>query len=180
MYRVVVLIVYMNIILLIANTGYQPVEYGTPKRLLTEAGHIVITASDGTNIATGKDGTTAAVELLAADITPEHADALYVIGGPGTLEHLDNEIVYGVLKRWQESGKPYGAICMAPRVLAHAGVLKGKRATGWNADNKLGELFPLYGVTYVPEHVVVDGNIVTADGPEAAEAFGRAILAQLA
>ena len=74
---------------------------------------------------------------------------------------------------------PYGAICVSPRILAKAGVLHGKRATGWDEDGKLKYVFEKRDVVYEYAPVVTDGRIVTADGPASAKEFGEAIAAVL-
>ena len=47
--------------------------------------------------------------------------------------------------------------------------LRWKKATGWNEDGKLESIFKKYAVTYVKEPVVIDDNVVTAEGPNAAK-----------
>lgn len=165
-----------KIILVVAFNGFQPIEYRITKQLLEQAGHTVITACDREGKAVGGDGSKAAVDILVNDILFEDYNGLFFIGGPGALDHLDNEASYSLLRRWKDTGKPYGAICISPRILAKAGVLEGKRATGWNGDGELEEIFQSNGVTYSAEHVVIDGNVVTADGPPATEDFGEAII----
>ena len=102
-----------------------------------------------------------------------------MIGGPGTLDCLDNPVTYKLLNEVFALQKPYGAICLAPRVLAHAELLQNKNATGWDGDGHLQDVFTAHNVTYVHEPVVIDGNIVTANGPQAATDFGAAIVAVL-
>lgn len=155
-----------KVLLIIASEGYQPAEYGEPKRILKEAGFEVVTGSDKLGIA----------RVLIKDIDVENYDALFFIGGPGALEHLDNEDSYGLLRAWQKSDKPYGAICISPRILAKAGVLKNKKATGWDGDGELAGIFKQCGVEYIREDVVAEGNVITASGPAAAEEFGRRIV----
>ena len=103
-------------------------------------------------------------------------DGIFFIGGPGALEHLDNEKSYRLIKDAAQARMPFGAICVSTRILAKTGVLINKRATGWNDDGELNALYREYNVDYVPEDVVVDGNIVTAAGPHAAKKFGKAIV----
>jgi putative intracellular protease/amidase len=65
-------------------------------------------------------------------------------------------------------------------VLCLAGILTGKRATVWEPgmpDNLT--TFEAKGVHYTGEPVTVDGSIVTANSPDAAEAFAQALLEQL-
>ncbi|MBU2542722.1 DJ-1/PfpI family protein [Patescibacteria group bacterium] len=166
-----------KILLLIASEGYQPLEYGEPKRILESDGHEVITVSDKSGVAQAAyDGSSTKVDLNLNDVNIESGDALFLVGGPGALEYLDNEKTYKLLQAWQKSGKPYGAICVSPRILAHAGVLQNKKATGWDGDDGLASIFEKAGVEYVREGVIVDGNVVTGNGPEVAEEFGKVIL----
>jgi len=117
-----------KVLLLIASKGYQPLEYGESKRILEEAGHQVITISNKMGTAQAAyDGSSTSVDLILDDVNIESGDALFLVGGHGALEHLDNEKTYNLLQAWQKSGKPYGAICISPRILAKAGVLKIKK-----------------------------------------------------
>ncbi|MBH41802.1 MAG: hypothetical protein CL685_03745 [Candidatus Magasanikbacteria bacterium] len=165
--------------LVIASKGFQPVEYGTPKQLLEDAGFLVVTISDATGEAVTKDGSVAQVDMVLQDVDPKEFDGIFVIGGPGALDHLDNQETNRIVNEMMVLKKPYGAICISPRILAKAHVLIGKKATGWNKDGELETIFPQNNVTYAPEPVVIDGNIVTADGPSSAEAFGKAIISVL-
>ena len=60
-------------------------------------------------------------------------------------------------------------------VLAQAGILKGKHATVYPDPVALHEL-KQHEVVYEDVGVVVDGNIVTASGPDYAKPFAEAIL----
>lgn len=167
------------IILVIAHTGFQPIEYATPKKVLTDAGFTVVTASNKAGNATDSMGKTVSVDITLDQIKAEQYDGLFFIGGPGALENLDNQQSYQLLQAWAKTGKPFGAICISPRILAHAGVLHGKKATGWDDDQELADIFKEHAVTYIQKPVVVDGNIVTASGPAAAQEFGEKIVTLL-
>ncbi len=164
-----------KVVLIIAGAGFQPIEYGETKKILQQAGFEVITASN-LKTAISADGVEQKADLLISDLNVENYDALYFIGGPGALENLDNELSWSLLKKWQTSNKPYGAICISPRILAKAGVLSGHLATGWDGDGQLTEIFMNYNVNYVKEPVVVDGLIVTANGQQAVKDFAQAII----
>lgn len=168
-----------QIIFVVAHEGYQQDEYEIPKKLLEEAGFQIITASDKHGTATAKDESTTTIDIALQGIDLEGCGGIFFIGGPGTLEHLDNEVSYAIIQKADFIGKPLGAICISTRILAHAGVLKGKNATGWNGDNKLGDIFKDAGVKYVHQDVVVDGTLVTATGPHAAQEFGEKIISVL-
>lgn len=74
-------------------------------------------------------------------------------------------------------GKLVAGICFSGAVLARAGVLAGKRATVFPSARAVVELRN-GGAQYVTELLVTDGTVVTASGPEAALAFGRALVEQ--
>jgi len=166
-----------KVLLIIAHHGFQPREYEKPKKVLTVAGVRVETASDQAGVAVSS----ITHEQVKVDVTLENVEAadydgIFLIGGPGALEHLDNEKTYQIIRQAVQAGKAFGAICISPRILAKAGVLKDKKATGWNNDDQLAAILARAGAEYVCEPVVSDGKLVTAWGPDAAEEFGQEIL----
>lgn len=165
-----------KVILLVASDGYQPVEYGVTKDTLQAADITVLTASDKPGTATAKDNSTTTVDLTVDQINPHTIDGLFIIGGPGALTWLDTPQVHTILQKLMALDKPYGAICIASRILAKAGVLGNKQATGWDGDDKLDGIFEEHAVTYVRQPSVIDGKVVTAVDPLAAESFGKNIL----
>lgn len=165
-----------KVLLVVAAEGYQPVEYGATKEIL-EANNIeVVTASDGAGQAYASDGSVTHVDLVLAQIDTSIFDGIFIIGGPGAMEHLDKADLYNVLRTAEREEILYGAICISPRILARAGVLTGKKATSWNEDSEVEELFKKHDVTYQADSVVRDGNVITADGPSSAKVFGEAIV----
>ncbi len=165
-----------KVVLVIAHSGYQATEYEEPKRILEQAHHTVITASNKPGRATAHDGSSIKVDTTVNHIHVGDFDAIFFISGPGALENLDNKKSYEILKDTYLAGKPVGAICISSRILAKAGVLENRHATGWDGDKELCKVFSHYKVHRVKEDVVVDGKIVTAAGPHAAQEFGKAIL----
>lgn len=166
----------VTIVLVVAFSGFQPLEYEIPKKILTDAGFKVITASTMLGNATDQNGKPIKVDSALEKLTVADFDGIFFVGGPGALDNLDNATSHKLLQSAAAAHKPYGAICISPRILAHAGVLKHKKATGWDDDGELAAIFKKYGVTYVHKPVVVDGNIITANGPAAAQEFGKSIV----
>lgn len=166
-----------KVLLLIAQEGFQTKEYHDPKRVLREAGHTVTTASKEKLAAISDAGDGVQVDCALRDVKVEDYDAVFAIGGPGALKFLDNDETVRIMKEAKaREGMPYGAICISPRILSRAGVLRGKRVTGWNNDAKLESILNNGGAIYERAPVVVDGRVVTADGPASAEEFGKAIV----
>jgi putative intracellular protease/amidase len=168
-----------KVLLIIAHEGFQPVEYAEPKKILDDAGFTVITASNKPGRAKDKDGKEVEVNLTVDQVVVKDYDGIFFIGGPGSLENLDNEASYRVIRESSKRHLPLGAICAATRILAKAGALTRKKATGWNGDNELENIYAVYDVYYLNEPVVVEENVVTATNPDAAKTFGQEILTLL-
>ena len=167
------------VLLVVAHEGYQQIEYTVPKKILLDQEFTVVTASNKSGAAIGKDGSTTTVDIVLDDVKNNDYQGIFFIGGPGALENLDNKTSYEIIQQAAQDHLPLGAICVSTRILAYAQVLEGKQATGWDGDNKLAQIYSKHGVTYVREKVVVDENIITATGPEAAEEFGKKIVEML-
>lgn len=166
-----------NILLVIASNGYQQIEYSVPKKMLLDAGFNVITASDKSGVATAHNGSTTHVDITLDKVIVNDYAGIFFIGGPGAGEYLDNNTSYKIIQDAFYQHKPIGAICIAPRILANAGILDGKYATGWNEDGLLENIFTENNASYLPtESVVVDSHIITATGPSAAQEFGKRII----
>jgi protease I len=165
-----------KLLFIIAHEGFQHKEYGETKRLIEQAGYSVVTASDGESPATGNDDSKATVDILLSKVNPHRYHGIFFIGGPGALEHLDNETSYRIAQEAAKANLPLGAICVATRILAKSGALKDRHATGWNGDNKLEAIYQQYRVIFSREPVEVDENIVTATGPDAVEEFAQKII----
>ena len=168
-----------KVALVIAHDGYQAEEYNQTRQAVEAAGIQVITVSDGATRATGHDGSQTTVDCTVDAMIVRHYNGIFLIGGSGALEHLDTPIVRQKVSEAYAIGTAYGAICISPRILAKAHLLKNKKATGWNKDHELPALFKQYNVTFIDQPVVIDGNVITAQGPAAASAFGAAIASVL-
>ncbi|MEM2638356.1 MAG: DJ-1/PfpI family protein, partial [Candidatus Hadarchaeales archaeon] len=87
--------------------------------------------------------------------------------------YFSNKHALSIAKEAFSAGKVVGAICIAPVILANAGILKGRRATVWDGD--FVKMLEAGGAKYTGKNVEVDGKIVTANGPHAAREFGKKI-----
>ncbi len=164
---------------IIAQQGYQPFEYGKPKEVLESAGVEVVTASKQVGICTATDKTTTEATVAIAEVNVSDYDAIVFVGGPGAVGYQHDVQAHLTAQEAINRGKLLGAICIAPTILAYSGVLEGKKATVWNQDNEQAEVLTTNGAEFVDQSVVVDGKIVTANGPQAAEEFGKKILEML-
>jgi protease I len=167
---------HKKVALVIAFNGYHPIEYLVPKKILEHGGYKVITASDKKGSAIAKDGSHTKVDLLFSELDITTLDGLVIIGGPGAQEHLDTDALYAVIQKAVMADKIVGAICYSTRILAKAGALVSKQATGWDGDGELKSIFDAHAALLNTAGVVQDGKIVTARGPADAEKFGHALV----
>ena len=170
-------LVEKRIAMIVAFRDFRDEEYFETKEVLEKASAEIVTVSDSLGKAIGKFGGEVDVDLSLENLRIEDFDAILFIGGPGALEHLDNEVSYKIVKEAFSQDKVLGAICVSPVILAKAGVLRGHKATVWSSitDKSTVKTLEKYGAHYLPQAVVVDGKIVTANGPSAAKEFGLKI-----
>ena len=166
-----------KIAMIIAFRDFRDEEYFIPKEVFEKNGAEVKTVSTKEGEAIGSQGGEAEVDILLDDFKTSDFDAVVFIGGSGTLKYLDNETSYNIAKEVISEKKVLAAICIAPIILAKAGVLFERKATVWSSllDKNSIKILEGNGVVYQDKPVVIDGNIVTGNGPEAAEEFGEAI-----
>jgi protease I len=166
-----------KVVMIIAFRDFRDAEYFVPKEILEKAGIEVKTASNKMGTAIGADGGDTNVDLLVSQIKVSDFDAIIFVGGPGCLDALDNEDSYKVAKEAVSQNKVLAAICISPVILAKAGVLEGKRATCWTDPlGSQAKILKEKGAIFEKKPVVVDGKIITANGPGAAEEFGKTIV----
>ena len=167
-----------KIAMIVAFKDFKDEEYFPPKKILEEAGAEIITCSDKEGMAIGANGGEAEIDVLLQNLAVSDFNAIVFIGGPGALEHLDNEEGCRVAQETVEADKVLAAICISPTILAKVGVLEGKRATVWASPLNRGPVKVLEenGAIFENKPVVIDGKIVTGKGPEAAEEFGKALV----
>ncbi len=163
----------MNVLLIIAQKGYQDVELDGTRQGLLDAGFEVTLASIKAGSCEGKFGGEEEASLGLTDVDVGEFDRIAFIGGPGANNLWQNKDAQRIAIETVAAGKPLGAICIAPKILVVAGVLDGKKATVWNEDGDQAGFLALHNVEYTGEDITVDGLIVTANGPKAAVAFGK-------
>lgn len=171
-----------KIAVIIAFKEFRDEEYFIPKQTLEIAGAKITTVSTSLGQAIGKMGGEAKVDLTLDELRVGNYNAVLFIGGPGAAKYIDDPNAHQVAREAVDSAMVTGAICIAPSILAKAGVLSGKEATVWSSlmDKSAVKILKEGGAKYKSEPVVVDGNIVTADGPASASKFAEAIIELLA
>jgi len=169
----------MKVLIAISPEKFRDEELAEPVAALTKAGIGFDIASTRRGTCTGMLGAKATATLSFEEVEPKPYDGLIIVGGNGTPAHLwEDEILPVLVKYFRESGKVVGAICLAPVVLARAGILKGKKATYSENPTAFREMKG-GGAVLVNQPVVVDTRIVTANGPSASKAFAETFVKTL-
>lgn len=167
-----------KIAMIIAFRDFRDEEYFIPKQTLESSGAKITTVSNSLGKAIGKLGGDTEVDVLLKDFNPGNYNAILFIGGPGAAKYIDDETYHKIVRETVQNNKILGAICIAPAILAKAGVLDGKKATVWSSvmDKSAVKILEEGGANFQPDSVVSDGKIITADGPGAAKGFAQKII----
>jgi protein deglycase len=155
--------------------GFEEIEAVTIIDVLRRAGIEVTVAGLAPGPATGAHGIRIDTDLPLAQARAADYDLIALPGGLPGADHLDHDPrIRRLLTDMAAAGKTIGAICAAPKVLAGAGLLQGRRATSYP-----GFLDPSQ-VRYQEDPVVVDGTLITSRGPGTALAFALTLVETLA
>ncbi|MFP6583527.1 MAG: DJ-1 family glyoxalase III [Candidatus Hydrogenedentota bacterium] len=163
----------MPTVLVPVADGSEEMELITIVDVLRRAEIDVTIASLSGEAITASRGTRIIPDAALADVLDDNFDLVVLPGGLPGADNLDNDPrIHVLLKRNVAEGRLVGAICAAPRVLAHAGLLDGKRATSY--PGFLDDIAP--EVSSTGEAVEWDGNVVTSRGPGTAMDFALTLI----
>lgn len=157
--------------------GCEELEAVTVIDLLRRAQIEVVTAGLGEGPIRASRGVVLLPDTTLAQAQTQDFDALVLPGGqPGADNLAADARVLALIQRLAGAGKFIAAICAAPKVLAAAGVLNGRRATCFRGaiDAKA---YPQIRLENSP--VAVDGNVVTSRGPGTAMDFALELIGLL-
>jgi protease I len=164
-----------KVLMVLAPEKFRDEEYFIPRQVLEGYGIKVFTTSNKKEAVSIIEQKKVTVDVLLEDATTDY-DAIIFVGGPGAAGYFNDQIALDLVKDFYEENKVVAAICIAPTILANAGVLKGKKATVWPSESKN---LKAKGATYTSQPVTQDGRIITANGPDAAKDFAETIVQAL-
>ncbi|NLT09032.1 MAG: DJ-1/PfpI family protein [Ruminococcus sp.] len=160
------------IYIFLAN-GFEETEAIAPIDLLRRSGKTVVTVGVGDNIITSSHGVPVVTDTIAqeAPLTDELEMIILPGGMPGTLNLEKSEYVQAAIDFCVKNGKYVGAICAAPSILGHKGLLKGRNAACYEGFED-----QLEGAFISNEPVACDGIFITSRGAGTAIEFGLALV----
>lgn len=156
--------------------GFEEMEALITVDLLRRANVPVQTVGVGGKQIMGSHQIPVIADITEDEVSLEGLKMVVLPGGlPGTPNLEQSQIVKNTVTACLEKGGYVAAICAAPSILGHMGLLKGKRATV--SDGFKGEIS---GAEYTGELVTLDGQIVTGRGPMASVNFALKLVDLLA
>ena len=165
-------------VLILIENNYQELEFWVPYyRLKEEGAEVTVVGSGSSRTYTSKYGYPVEVEKEAKDIDVSKYDGVVIPGGyaPDLMRRYPDMV--RIVREAHQKGKVISAICHAGWMLVSAGILKGKKATGFFSikDDLVNA-----GANYVDAEVVRDGNLITSRKPDDLPAFCRETIEALA
>ena len=153
--------------------GFEEVEAIAAIDVIRRAEIEIYTVGIGSKIVSGSHNIPVFCDLDESEAKiSDEVDGLLLPGGmPGTLNLEANETVNKFIDYCSANGKLMCAICAAPSILGHKGLLEGKNAVcfpGFESELK--------GAEVSRDFVVEDSNIITAKGMGSAVDFGISIV----
>jgi 4-methyl-5(b-hydroxyethyl)-thiazole monophosphate biosynthesis len=164
----------MSRVLVPLAQGCEELEAITITDLLVRAGIEVTTAGLDDGPVTASRGTTIIPDTTIDAVAGQSFDLIVLPGGLPGADHLrDNKTLRMLLKEHAARGKHIGAICAAPRALAAAGLLEGRKATAYPGAL---EASGNDRIEVTNAAIEIDGNIVTSRGPGTAMDFALTLI----
>ena len=152
--------------------GFEEVEAIAAADVLRRAGVETVLVGVGSKNVTGSHNFTVECDITDSEISLDDSlQGVILPGGmPGTLNLENSKTVIDTVSFCAENGKLVAAICAAPSILGHMGLLAGKSATCFPGFEK-----DLHGAVISNKFVCAHGNYITAKGMGSAVKFGLKI-----
>ena len=171
----------MKVVFIIAPEGYKDEELSIPLEFLKKEGVKIDIASTVQGECTSSSGKSVKANKTLGEINVSEYDGIIFVGGPGTILIRKEAFALSISREANEQKKALGAICWATTIIAKSHTIKGRKATVWNGmDMEYGrstvQVLEMFGVEFVDKDVVVDYNLVTANGSQAALKFAKEYL----
>jgi protease I len=166
----------MKKIAVLVEDNYQVLEVWYPYLRLREEGFHTLLVGTGKKEYKSKEGYSAQEELAIKKAETKNFDAVVIPGGyaPDILRR--HEEINKFVRDMYKEGKIIACICHGGWVLVSAGILRGRKVTGFSAikDDLINA-----GAEYFDKEVVVDGNLITSRNPYDLPAFCKELVKKL-
>lgn len=161
-----------KVLMIIAPERFRDEELFVTKEELEKAGHETVIASSVRGTCPGSRGGFATAALTLNEVQVSDYDAVVFVGGGGSKIFFANEAALHIAREMYRKKAVVAAICLAPVILANAGILTEKQAT---VAGTAAKMIVDKGAQYTEPGVTVDGNIVTGNAPKSSRLFAQKI-----
>lgn len=151
--------------------GFEEIEALATVDILRRAGAELSTVGVGGKQITGSHGIPVTADLEESEVRASEADMVILPGGPGTKNLEQSEVMRSVVQYCADHGRTIAAICAAPSILGHMGLLNGHEATCFPGYEE-----ELHAKKVTGGAVCVSGNIITGKGAGVAVEFALKIV----
>lgn len=154
--------------------GCEELEAVTVIDLLRRAQFAVVSAGLTPGPVSCSRGTVLVPDQTLDDALKQDYDMVVLPGGQPGSDNLERDPrIQTLLRDMAKANRYTAAICAAPKVLASAGLLEGKKATSYpGAIDKL----KVRGMTFIDAPVIIDGKVITSRGPGTAMDFALTLI----
>ena len=167
----------MKRVVIIVAQNFQDEEFVYPYYRVQEEGMHLEVATPGGQKMIGKYGVPARATMSTDNLKASDFDGVILPGGFESPDRLRvRPEVLRFVREMDEAGKLVAAICHGPWVLISAGVVKGRRVTGYMS---IADDLKNAGAKYVQEDLVVDGNLISAPHYKNNGVFMKAVIEAL-
>ena len=156
--------------------GFEEIEAISIIDVLRRANIETITVSISKDkVVTGAHAIPVTADVLFDDCSFDDGKMLVLPGGmPGTTNLKNHKKLGELITQYQHDHKLLGAICAAPSVLGHLGVLQNKKAVCFPGFED-----ELTGAKVIYEPTMMDGDVITGRGAGVAIHFALVIVEKI-
>ena len=166
----------ITVLIIISPEQFSEKELFTIKSELENAGHKTVIASISIGLCSSSRQSTITATQSLSEVRTADYDGVVFVGGRGAKTFFTNDDALRIAAEMSHANKITAAICLAPAILAYAGVLEDRRVTVAKTEAKT---LKSRNAKYTGPGVMVDGNIITASGPNYSKKLAKAIIARL-
>lgn len=166
----------MNKVCVFFGTGFEEIEALTVVDLLRRASvDVSMVSITGAKRVESSHKIWVEMDMLLEEVDFSQVKMIVLPGGmPGTKNLEACEILMKQVERFHAEGKYLSAICAAPSILGHRGMLKGRNACSYPEFES-----HLEGAEITKNPVEISEHIITSRGMGTAIEFGLAVVARM-
>lgn len=149
-------------VVMITGDNVEDMEFFYPYYRLSEEGYMVDVATVTGEPFKGKHGYQFKQTKKLADLTPFNYALMYLPGGKAPAKLMEDESVLQFVREFATTGRPIAAVCHGPQILAKAGLISGRKITGYDG---IKDEIEKAGAHYSDEALAIDGQFITSRLP---------------